>query len=67
MSKYRVNHTYRGPVNHQYVVLEQGTEVDLDDDTAAWIERDSPGVLSKPRQAKQKPDRQDRGSHDRSG
>lgn len=40
---YRVNHHYasggRGP-------WEGGELIDLDDETAAWVERDSPGCLS---------------------
>lgn len=61
MSKFQVNHSYRGLLDdHTYVVLEAGSEVDLDDARAEWIERDSPGVLSKPRPVKQAKAGQDR-------
>ncbi len=38
---YRVNHRYRSV----YYSLEPGAVVDLDDETAEYLQRDSPGVL----------------------
>lgn len=40
--QYRVNHRYASPG----IALEAGGVVDLDEETAAFLERDSPGVLS---------------------
>jgi len=40
--QYRVNHRYKSPG----IALEAGAVVDLDEETAAFLERDSPGVLS---------------------
>lgn len=40
--QYRVNHAYRST----YYGFEAGAVVDLDDETAAFLNRDSPGLLS---------------------
>jgi len=40
--QYRVNHRYRSP----YYGLEAGQVIELDEETAAFLNRDSPGVLS---------------------
>lgn len=42
MGRYRVNHRYQSNT----IALEAATEVELDDDVAAWLEHDSPGVLA---------------------
>lgn len=41
MSRYRVAHSYRS----SYYALEVGQVIDLDEETAAFLNRDSPGVL----------------------
>ena len=41
MKSYRVAHRYRSP----YYGLEPGQVVELDDETAAFLNRDSPGLL----------------------
>lgn len=48
-AKFKVAHDYRSST----VTLREGQTVELDDELAAWIERDSPGILQpaqKPRE-----------------
>ena len=44
--KYRVNWKYRAWHDVQQIVLQEGEVVELDDDIAAWLKTDSPGLLS---------------------
>ena len=42
MPEYKVNHNYRSGT----IGLDAGRVVELDEATAGWLERDSPGVLT---------------------
>jgi hypothetical protein len=49
MGVYHVNHRHsatHGSSATTYVVLEEGADVELDDDLAEWVNRDSPGCLT---------------------
>ncbi len=47
MTRFKVNHHYGSNNNgQQYGPWRVGTVVDVADDEAAWINRDSPGTLS---------------------
>jgi len=45
MSAYRVARDYRAVYRSQSVGFSEGDNVDVDDDVAAWVNRDSPGCL----------------------
>lgn len=58
--EYRVNHNYRTAALGPFAA---GSTVDLDDATAAWVNRDSPGCLSLPEaepEAESEPDVEDK-------
>lgn len=48
MSKYKVAHRYRSNT----VSFDEGATVEVDDDQAEWVNRDSPGTLVPARAAK---------------
>lgn len=57
MKLYEIQHAYRSFCDGQhYGPWEKGEVVELDDETAEWLERDSPGVL-KPAKAPAKSER----------
>jgi len=45
MKNYRVVRDYRAHYREEDIVLVEGATVTLDEETAAWVERDSPGTL----------------------
>lgn len=70
--RYTINHAYRSFRDGQnFGPWEPGEQVELDDDVAAWLERDSPGLLTEAevkgaeRQAKPAPNRQAKGGANR--
>jgi hypothetical protein len=44
--RYRVKRDYRAFYGDEAVALVKGSEVEMDEDMAAWIMRDSPGTLT---------------------
>lgn len=73
MPRFTVAHRYASSHNgRQFGPWEPGTEVELDEADAAWVERDSPGVFAAPepepepeRQAKPAPNRMAKGGRNR--
>lgn len=45
MNKYKAQWSYSATINHSGISFAEGEEVWLDEDTAAIINRDSPGIL----------------------
>lgn len=43
MGSYRVNHNYKSPPHH----FEADSVVELEDEVAEWVNRDSPGCLTR--------------------
>lgn len=71
MKTYTIGHAYRSTRDGvTYGPWAGGESVELDADTAEWLERDSPGVLCSPepepeRQAKPAPNRQQKPARNR--
>lgn len=73
MARFVVAHAYSARRDGRlFGPWEPGTEVELDEADAAWVERDSPGVFAAPepepepeRQAKPAPNRQAKASRNR--
>lgn len=71
MPRYTISHAYRSARDGvTFGPWVEGDEVELEEADAAWVERDSPGALTQPepveRQAEPKPNRQQRGTKNRS-
>jgi hypothetical protein len=50
MAEYKVQHAYSAwRDGHRVGPWAGGESVDLDEDVAEWVNRDSPGTLAKPR------------------
>ncbi|MEL6894212.1 MAG: hypothetical protein AAFP84_21655, partial [Actinomycetota bacterium] len=45
MSRYTVARDYRAVHKSSPIAFTKGADVDVDDDTATWVNRDSPGCL----------------------
>ncbi len=46
MSLYRVARNYRAAFRSRPIAFSKGATVDIDDETAAWVNHDSPGCLA---------------------
>lgn len=46
MAQFKVAHDYRSNHNGRYYAYDKGATVDVDEETAEWVNRDSPGTLA---------------------
>lgn len=52
MAKFKVQHNYSSNNNGRFFAYDEGVEVEVDDDVAEWVNRDSPGTLKPVSEAK---------------
>lgn len=55
MSTYKVAHRYAAVYRSQPIAFDEGATVEVDDDTAEWVNRDSPGCLVAAKAKDEKP------------